>query len=183
MRQRYCIDCGAILKAKSSMRCRSCASRKLWRDGILHSRDNKEIMRVVRANVRQSKSGCYEWQGQVNSMGYPRMSVQGRLMLLHRYIFQRTTGIDPIGKCVCHHCDNPRCLNPKHLFLGTQSDNMRDMVKKGRHGYRKLNDAQVLYIKELPHNEWRRIADEYGISGSYVRCIQCGHARRSVLCG
>src|ERR1019366_3384667 len=85
-------------------------------------------------NVAKSKDGCWLWTASVDSGGYGVFDTGRRS---HRYSWELHHGPIPpsdglIVTCVCHHCDNPRCVRPDHLFLGTQGDNMRDMAEKGR---------------------------------------------------
>jgi hypothetical protein len=75
---------------------------------------------------------CWEWLGTRGSSGYGEVRVNKRLQKAHRRAWELTNGPIPEGKVVCHRCDNPGCCNPKHLFVGTHSDNMADMVAKGR---------------------------------------------------
>jgi hypothetical protein len=75
---------------------------------------------------------CWIWRGQGNNKGYGMKSVRGRLQLTHRLSYQWVNGPIPAGMKVLHRCDTPACFNPNHLFIGTQSDNMRDMMLKGR---------------------------------------------------
>lgn len=77
-------------------------------------------------------TNCWNWQGTLDSGGYGRMMVRGKCLRMHRLNFQRFCGELPAGLHVLHHCDNPGCINPAHLFLGTAADNMQDKVAKGR---------------------------------------------------
>ena len=86
------------------------------------------------ARVRRddSEDGCWVWTGSLMTRGYGRLWVKGRREGAHRVAYEIAYG--PFDKAlrVLHHCDNPPCVRPKHLFLGTQLDNMRDAARKGR---------------------------------------------------
>jgi hypothetical protein len=76
-----------------------------------------------------------------------------RIVLVHRVAWELTNGPIPLGQCVLHRCDNPPCCNPKHLFLGTQDDNMADMASKGRGvGRPKISDTEADEIRSLRQN-------------------------------
>ena len=68
----------------------------------------------------------------INHVGNGKFLFNRRVQLSHRFAYQIWVGSIPINLCICHHCDNPSCVNPKHLFLGTVNDNNQDKVKKGR---------------------------------------------------
>lgn len=76
---------------------------------------------------------CWPWMGATQSKGYGQFSYGGRPRLATHIAWLLSRGELPgAGQCVCHSCDVPRCVNPAHLFIGTQADNMRDMQRKGR---------------------------------------------------
>lgn len=77
-------------------------------------------------------SDCWEWEGSRYPSGYGAVKWNGRVIGAHRLAWIEAFGPIPDGLDVCHHCDNPPCVRPSHLFLGTRSDNMRDAVSKGR---------------------------------------------------
>lgn len=103
------------------------------------------------------------------------MSNPRRTLSTHRVSYEMHHGKIKKGKRCLHTCDNPACVNPKHLWLGTQIDNVRDMTKKGRrvdhlgskHGMAKLNESDVLKIRETHANNivsYKSIARNYGVT-------------------
>lgn len=103
------------------------------------------------SHVRVSNSGCHEWQSKIDKGGYGHFTLAvGSHMRAHRYAWLIFNGEIPCGMWVLHKCDNRRCVNPDHLFLGTAGDNARDMVAKGRNwGYRKVDDFKAIEILSL----------------------------------
>lgn len=83
-------------------------------------------------NKLDKSSGCWLWTGAL-SHGYGSITIKRESKLVHRVYWELINGDIPKGMCVCHHCDNPPCVSPEHLFLGTPTDNNRDRDEKGRH--------------------------------------------------
>lgn len=81
-----------------------------------------------------SPSGCWEWKAGLHTAGYGAISVSGKKEGAHRVAYELFVGPIGEGLCVLHTCDNPPCVNPEHLFLGTLVENNRDRDAKGRHG-------------------------------------------------
>lgn len=84
----------------------------------------------------RTEGECWEWHGALNSSGYGAILAWGRVQLAHRVALQLHLGRElGEGMLACHHCDNPPCVNARHLFEGARKDNSRDMAKKGRAGW------------------------------------------------
>jgi len=96
---------------------------------------------------------CWEWMTYIWPDGYARFAVGHRMQLAHRVSYTINVGAIPDGLCILHRCDNRSCVNPAHLFLGTQQDNIKDCANKGRFargeriGASKLTNYQVVEIK------------------------------------
>lgn len=130
---------------------------------------------------------CWIWFGNKMNRGYGRFIHKGKVVQTHRYSWQLHNG-RPAGElCVLHHCDNPICVNPEHLFVGTYNDNNQDMFAKGRddaprgevHWNTHLTDEQVREIKRRYKSTGRRgcrqkLAAEFNISPREVYRIGTG---------
>jgi len=108
---------------------------------------------------------CWEWMG-TKSRGYGKFKESGKTLLAHRVAFLLEFGAIPDGMNVCHHCDNRSCVRPEHLFLGTDSDNVLDSVRKGRWANRegernpsaKLTENDVIAIRRMRNDEGRSLS-------------------------
>lgn len=89
-------------------------------------------------------SGCVLWMRSKNRKGYGQVRIAGRLFIASRLAWEVANGPIPAGMMVLHHCDVPSCVNPEHLFLGTNSDNQRDSVAKGRHAMKRHPELTTL---------------------------------------
>lgn len=130
--------------------------------------------------IPEPMSGCWLWTGRMGNTGYGSVFYH-KTIGAHRASWKLYRGKIPNGLYVLHKCDTRPCVNPEHLFLGTQSDNMKDMVKKGRStiGQKfgelsplaKLSEKDVICIFKDKHTQ-RVIAKKYGIAQSTVYKIK-----------
>ena len=82
---------------------------------------------------KKSDHECWNWTGACNNDGYGHLNIKNKTTRITRFSWTLHNGMIPKETpCVLHHCDNPKCVNPNHLFLGTQADNVEDMINKGR---------------------------------------------------
>lgn len=152
-----------------------------------------EFMRHVRVT-----DGCWSWQGNRNLHGYGRWQNRGKTWVSSRASYTLFIGPIPGDMLVCHHCDNPQCVRPDHLFLGTYLDNTRDRQQKGRscrphsldrrgekNSSAKLDTAKVIQIREAVRNNPNMgiigtLAKEYGVSFSTIWRVVTGHRWKHV---
>lgn len=135
-----------------------------------------------------SESGCYEFTGHCNPDGYGNIRYKNIHIGAHRLAYMLCIGDIPKGMLIMHTCDNPPCVNPEHLQLGTQEDNVRDRVSKGRSAdYSGLNNPRskldardIARILELRTKGWtcEAIATVVGASSSHVNriCLKGGRS-------
>jgi hypothetical protein len=88
---------------------------------------------IAELSVPVTETGCFLWVGATSTSGYGNIGRNGRTLRAHRVAWELEYGPIPQGLQVLHHCDTPACVNPARLFLGSASDNMLDMHRKGRH--------------------------------------------------
>ena len=121
---------------------------------------------------------CWTWTAYTDRDGYGRFSLNGNPRRAHR-VSVRLDGRDPTGKVVRHACDNPSCVNPAHLKVGTQRKNMRDRDRRdrgprgARNGQAKLSKQEVLAIRKTTRPS-RVVAQQYNVSPSQIRAIRSG---------
>lgn len=117
------------------------------------------------------ENGCWDWRGCLDKDGYGQFYLKrnGKEMSIrpHRYSWIINNGSLSIGLVVCHSCDNPKCVNPKHLFSGTQKENIRDALIKGRMLGPRGSKQHCSILKEENIPEIRRLSRK-GISGNQI---------------
>ncbi len=127
-----------------------------------------------RLNARSAAVGdCQEWQRPLNGGGYGSVRFEGKAWMAHRLSYTLNFGPIPYGLQVLHRCDNPKCIKPSHLFLGSQRENMADMDEKGRRynsrgeasGAAKLNNDTVLEIRAMHESgeTLKALAKRFGV--------------------
>lgn len=117
---------------------------------------------------------CWPWTRAKTRGGYGHMSVNGVDVRVHRYAWRLVNGPIRRGLFVCHKCDNPPCCNPRHLFLGTHTDNMRDGVSRARLGKLTAEQVQSIRAALAEGAGVRALARQYGVDHSAVSRINTG---------
>lgn len=128
-----------------------------------------------------TETGCWIWTAGLDGKGYGQIQFEGRVHRAHRISYILHKGAIPNGLFLCHHCDQPLCVNPEHLFPGTHQDNMRDRDRKGRCNPKRgeanynarLSLEQALEIRQSTGTQLM-VAKEYGISAGHVWRIRQG---------
>jgi len=141
--------------------------------------------RILSQIIYGSGNDCHIFTGRRNTGGYGQIKKNGKCLLVHRWVWETANGLIPDGFCVLHSCDNPQCVNIKHLRLGTHDDNMKDKKAKGRGkginaGYAhkramaKVTEQDVIAIKVGLASGKKQIdmAKRFGVSRNIVSDIR-----------
>lgn len=141
------------------------------------------------SKVTRVEEGCWEWTGTKDKDGYGVFKIRPKMYRAHRMVYVMANDVDPGSLVVCHRCDRPDCVNPKHLFLGTAGDNVRDMISKGRctpasgenSGTAKLSNDEARQIRDLYSTglSMKSIADRYDVCRGTVSKIVKGVSFKS----
>jgi len=125
---------------------------------------------------QEKESGCWEWTGDTDGSGYGRFWDGEQKTRAHRFSYTMFKGEIPSDMCVCHSCDNRRCVNPNHLWLGSHADNARDRDDKGRWGGGRPPTADRDYVVELINSGLsnKEIAGIVGVTVGRVSHIRNG---------
>lgn len=123
---------------------------------------------------------CWNWKGGVNTQGYGKMRLSDKIFSSHRLSYIIHNGKIPKGKHILHHCDNPICVNPKHLYTGTHQQNMKDRTKRNNYNKGQNNWGSNLtwevvgIIRELndrPDLTQKVLAEEFLVSQNTISSI------------
>jgi hypothetical protein len=153
-----------------------------------HGDSRDAILAYVEANIERIPIwGCWLWLAST-SRGYPKIHFRGKRWQGHRLIYSLLKEPIPDGKCLCHHCDVRECVNPEHMFVGSQHDNMRDLTRKGymkravgeRSPLAKLTEEDVLFIRANPSVPYAYLRERYGIGNSHIQRIKRGETWRHI---
>lgn len=130
-----------------------------------------DVRRFMR-NVKIVPGGCWEWTASTLPHGYGRFGF-GDIIYAHRFSFYIFNGELCEGMDVCHTCDNPRCVNPAHLWQGTKSENLQDAAMKGRTNTVKLSPRDVRTIRQLHNLKYsvENLAQRYGVTKTTITDI------------
>ena len=149
---------------------------------IPHFNSTPAIVRFNKYVLRDGPNGCWGWSGYIDPGGYASMWAGEELgrktkMQAHRISWMLLKGPIPDGMLVCHICDNRSCVNPEHLFLGTDKENAADMVRKGRGNKGEDINTAKLTADLIPKiradgRKYRDIGKEYGVGKSVIFSIK-----------
>ena len=139
----------------------------------------RDMKTRIKSKSTIQPNGCWLWFGHIDKYGYGSLKVGRKTKTAHRTSFETFVGPVEAGASVLHRCDNRACVNPDHLFIGDQRENIRDMMAKGRKAQQKgaansgakLSDDQVIAIRGDTRAQ-AEIGKDYGITQSLVSYIK-----------
>lgn len=188
---KICKNCGAEFKIKPSHinRRANCSTKckaeqrmgKTYEEsyGVKKAKELKDLLAKKHSKKiewKENEDGCWICTSHF-ARDYPKIKIKQKVITIHRFFYMKYVGNIPDDLCVLHKCDNTKCINPEHLFLGTIGDNNRDCVAKGRtakgekNGSAKLAESQVRVIK-ISDKSNRVLGKEYDVSHRIISLIR-----------
>jgi hypothetical protein len=163
--------------------CSHVAVCRVWNGKTLTSQERLD--RDYWSKVEKAgQDDCWEWQATLDDYGYGTCNIM-RMNKAHR-VAVLLDGRDPTGKIVRHSCDNPKCVNPRHLLLGTHADNVADCVSRNRNavgirnGRSKLNPSKVRAIRKSKATN-AALAQQYGVDPTAIKCARIRQTWKRVI--
>lgn len=157
---------------------RTTCSRRCGTIKQMRAKARSLMERFEEKYIPEPNSGCWLWIGAATARGYGALGLEGA----HRVSYRLFNGAIPTGSFVCHRCDNPICVNPEHLFVGTPKENTHDALRKRRlthgdkHPNSKLREADIPIIRELAakKTDMAEIGRRFGVGKYAIQCVVRG---------
>lgn len=179
-----CTVCGST-KVVGRMLCRA-HYQASWRRGehLKSPLGKKPLKERILEKIEKVESGCWEWTAQLRPDGYAMIWHEGGSRRAHRIAYEvfKNEKLNA-HDVLCHRCDNRKCVNPAHIFIGTRGDNVRDAASKDRmpfgssHWNARLTDTQVEMIRSIKGVPNQEIARQFGVNSSTISRLRSGKRR------
>lgn len=140
----------------------------------------KDPIKRFHTKYKKCSNGCWEWQDKIQYHGYGEICINKKTVRAHRFSYELFKDKIPKNMCVCHTCDNRKCVNPDHLWIGTNNDNIQDCIRKGRNSkgedrynakFTKKDVKEIRFLYKLKIFTQKELADIYGTTRNYINGI------------
>jgi hypothetical protein len=180
IQRKACTICGSVVKSTKTITCsKRCSNLYKWKKvfGNYHEYLKNKILKY---SIKCLISGCWNWRKATTSRGYGTFTYRSKKERANRVSYLVFKGFIPEGIFVCHTCDNPSCVNPDHLYLGTHQQNVDDKLKRNRQprgekiNLAKLKEKDIIKIRSSYENKEKTqqsLADEYNVSQTAISRI------------